>query len=100
MWFSVEEAKKTGGQESKCGFYFEGQWWGLVSTSTLSSQRVLGRADRSSENPPASACSFPVFGQCQAPPHCTWPSPPSKKGESLSQELQSDKEVFHSGGVN
>lgn len=95
MWFSVEEAKKTGGQESKCGFYFEGQWWGLVSTSTLSSQRVLGRADRS-----ISLLLPCIWPECQAPPHCTCPSPPSKKGESLSQEPQSDKEVFHSGGVN
>lgn len=81
MWFRVEETR-TGGHESRCGFYLEGQRWGLGSPSTLSSQSVLGRADWSARNPPAAAGSFPGLGQSvrlrpTAPGH---PHLPKKEG--------------------
>lgn len=94
----------------------EGMWgpplWDsgqALSVLIFWSQRVLGRAEWGSKNPPRQlAPSLGLSGS--APLHLSIP-PPSKVTtassiqepglwESLSQEPQADKDVFHSGGVN
>lgn len=89
-----------------------GQWRGLVSISILVSEGS-GESSMDLEEPTSVSWLLPcVWPECQAPPHYTWVFPPPRKEttagsiqelglwQSLSQEQQADKDVFHSGGVN